>query len=139
MYVVMIYVFSYFWVAITFNPKEIADNLKDHGSFIPGYRPGKRTADYLERVLMRITFVGAAFLAIIAIIPNVISSELEVAPAVAELLRRHRPAHRHQRGARPGAEDQQPPRHAELPRPDRRDVSAAGELLAEPLAASRAT
>ena len=83
LYVVMIYVFCYFWVAITFNPKEIADNLKDHGSFIPGYRPGKRTADYLERVLMRITFVGAAFLALIAIIPNVISSELEIDQQVA--------------------------------------------------------
>ena len=74
----MIYIFCYFWVAITFNPKEIADNLKDHGSFIPGYRPGKSTADYLERVLMRITYVGAAFLAIIAIIPSIISSELGV-------------------------------------------------------------
>jgi preprotein translocase subunit SecY len=83
MYVVMIYVFTYFWVAITFNPKEIADNLKDHGSFIPGYRPGKKTADYLERVLMRVTYVGAAFLAVIAIIPNIISSELEIPPAVA--------------------------------------------------------
>jgi preprotein translocase subunit SecY len=83
LYVVMIYVFTYFWVAITFNPKEIADNLKDHGSFIPGYRPGKKTADYLERVLMRVTFVGAAFLAVIAIIPNVISSELEIPPQVA--------------------------------------------------------
>jgi preprotein translocase subunit SecY len=83
LYVAMIYVFCYFWVAITFNPKEIADNLKDYGSFIPGYRPGKRTADYLERVLMRITYVGAAFLAVIAIIPNVISSELEIDPVVA--------------------------------------------------------
>jgi preprotein translocase subunit SecY len=82
-YVVMIYVFTYFWVAITFNPKEIADNLKDHGSFIPGYRPGKKTADYLERVLMRVTFVGAAFLAVIAIIPNVISSEMEIPIQVA--------------------------------------------------------
>ncbi|HEX4610364.1 MAG TPA: preprotein translocase subunit SecY [Urbifossiella sp.] len=83
LYVAMIYVFCYFWVAITFNPKEIADNLKDYGSFIPGYRPGKRTADYLERVLMRITYVGAAFLAVIAIIPNVVSSELEIDPVVA--------------------------------------------------------
>ncbi len=48
----------------------MANNLKDYGSFIPGYRPGKRTADYLEKVMMRITYVGAAFLAIIAIIPN---------------------------------------------------------------------
>jgi preprotein translocase subunit SecY len=83
MYIAMIYVFTYFWVAITFNPKEIADNLKDHGSFIPGYRPGKPTAEHLERVLMRITFVGAAFLAVIAIIPNVISSYLEIPPQVA--------------------------------------------------------
>ncbi len=64
LYVILIYVFCYFWVAITFNPKEIADNLKDYGSFIPGYRPGKSTADYLERVLARLTYVGAAFLAI---------------------------------------------------------------------------
>jgi preprotein translocase subunit SecY len=78
MYMAMIYFFCYFWVAITFNPKDMANNLKDYGSFIPGYRPGKRTADYLERVLMRITYVGAAFLAIIAIIPNIISTELEV-------------------------------------------------------------
>ncbi len=77
-YVVLIYVFCYFWVAITFNPKEISENLKEHGSFIPGYRPGKSTAEYLEKVLMRITYVGAAFLAIIAIIPSIVSSELEV-------------------------------------------------------------
>ena len=107
-------------MAITFNPKEIADNLKDHGSFIPGYRPGKRTADYLERVLMRITYVGAAFLAVIAIIPNVISSEMEIPLSGGQFLRRHRAADRHQRRPRPCAEDQQPPRHAELPRTDRR-------------------
>lgn len=70
-------------MAITFNPKEIADNLKDYGSFIPGYRPGKSTADYLERVLLRITYVGAAFLAIIAILPTIISTELEVPIQVA--------------------------------------------------------
>jgi preprotein translocase subunit SecY len=83
LYVALIYVFCYFWVAITFNPKEIADNLKDYGSFIPGYRPGKSTADYLERVLMRITYVGAAFLAIIAIIPTIISTEMHVPYQVA--------------------------------------------------------
>jgi preprotein translocase subunit SecY len=82
-YVLLIYVFCYFWVAITFNPKEISENLKEHGSFIPGYRPGKSTAEYLEKVLMRITYVGAAFLAIIAIIPSVVQSELEVDPRVA--------------------------------------------------------
>src|SRR5260370_859770 len=83
MYIAMIYFFCYFWTAITFNPKEMANNLKDHGSFIPGYRPGKSTADYLEKVLMRITYVGAAFLAIVAIIPNVISAEMQIDPIVA--------------------------------------------------------
>ena len=83
LYVATIYIFCYFWVAITFNPKEIADNLKDHGSFIPGYRPGKSTADYLEKVLMRITYVGAAFLAIIAIIPSVIQYEMSVPMQIA--------------------------------------------------------
>ncbi|MBV9124199.1 MAG: preprotein translocase subunit SecY, partial [Planctomycetes bacterium] len=78
MYIILIYFFCYFWTAITFNPKDMADNLKDYGSFIPGYRPGKRTADYLERVLMRITYVGAAFLAIVAIVPSLISSSMDV-------------------------------------------------------------
>ena len=55
----MIYFFCYFWTAITFNPKEMSENLKDYGTFIPGYRPGKRTADYLEKVMVRITYVGA--------------------------------------------------------------------------------
>src|SRR5258708_5690085 len=81
--IVLIYFFCYFWTAITFNPKDMANNLKDYGSFIPGYRPGKRTADYLEKVIMRITYVGAAFLAVIAIIPSLISSALEVNYAVA--------------------------------------------------------
>jgi len=78
LYIALIYFFCYFWTAITFNPKEMANNLKEHGSFIPGYRPGGKTAAYLEKVLMRITYVGAAFLAIIAITPNIISSGLEI-------------------------------------------------------------
>ena len=69
---------------------------------------------------MRITYVGAAFLAIIAIIPNIVSSRVERAVPGGQLLRRDRPADRHQRGPGPGAEDQQPPGHAELSRPDRR-------------------
>jgi preprotein translocase subunit SecY len=78
LYIAMIYFFCYFWTAITFNPKDMANNLKDYGSFIPGYRPGKRTADYLERVIMRITYIGAAFLAVVAIIPNLITSTMNV-------------------------------------------------------------
>jgi preprotein translocase subunit SecY len=77
-YIVLIYFFCYFWTSVVFNPKDMANNLKDYGSFIPGYRPGKRTADYLERVMMRITYVGAAFLAIIAIIPSLISTSMGV-------------------------------------------------------------
>ena len=57
-------------MAITFNPKEISENLKDFGTFIPGYRPGRRTAEYLEKVMIRITYVGAAFLALVAIVPT---------------------------------------------------------------------
>src|SRR3984893_18601140 len=83
MYIMLIYFFCYFWTAITFNPKDMANNLKDYGSFIPGYRPGKRTADYLEKVIMRITYVGAAFLAVVAIIPSLISSALGVNYTVA--------------------------------------------------------
>lgn len=75
-YIILIYFFCYFWTAITFNPKDMAENLKDMGSFIPGYRPGARTASYLEQVMLRITYVGAAFLAIIAVIPTVISTTL---------------------------------------------------------------
>ncbi len=82
-YVVMIYFFCYFWTAITFNPKDMADNLKNFGTFIPGYRPGKRTADYLEKVMVRITYVGAGFLSLVAIIPMFISTSLGVSFMVA--------------------------------------------------------
>ena len=71
-YIILIYFFCYFWTAITFNPKDMAENLKDYGSFIPGYRPGRRTADYLEKVMLRITYVGAAFLALVAVIPSLV-------------------------------------------------------------------
>ena len=78
LYVVLIYFFCYFWTAITFNPKDMSENLKNFGTFIPGYRPGKRTADYLERVMVRITYVGAGFLALIALIPSLISNSLGI-------------------------------------------------------------
>jgi preprotein translocase subunit SecY len=78
LYVAMIYFFCYFWTAITFNPKDMSENLKNFGTFIPGYRPGKRTADYLEKVMVRITYVGAGFLAVVAIIPTVIASSMGV-------------------------------------------------------------
>jgi preprotein translocase subunit SecY len=78
LYLALIYFFCYFWTAITFNPKDMAENLKNFGSFIPGYRPGKRTADYLEKVMVRITYVGAGFLALVAIIPTLVSNWLVI-------------------------------------------------------------
>lgn len=77
-YIGLIYFFCYFWTAITFNPKDMANNLKDYGSFIPGYRPGGRTAAYLEQVMVRITYVGAAFLALVAIIPTVVATSMGI-------------------------------------------------------------
>jgi preprotein translocase subunit SecY len=84
LFIGLIYVFCYFWTAISFNPKEMSNNLKDYGSFIPGYRPGKRTAEYLEKVMTRITYVGAAFLAVIAVIPTLVTLMLEVDATVAQ-------------------------------------------------------
>lgn len=77
-YVGLIYFFCFFWTAVTFNPTEMANNLKDYGSFVPGYRPGARTAQYLERVMLRMTFVGAAFLSLVAIIPTVVVNSMNV-------------------------------------------------------------
>lgn len=83
-YIALIYFFCYFWTSVIFNPKDMANNLKDYGSFIPGYRPGKRTAEYLERVMVRITYVGAAFLAVVAVIPSVVNASLNVDYRVAQ-------------------------------------------------------
>jgi preprotein translocase subunit SecY len=83
LYILLIYFFCYFWTAVTFNPKDMADNLKSFGSFIPGYRPGRRTADYLEKVMMRITYVGAAFLAVVAIAPTIVSASATIDPTLA--------------------------------------------------------
>jgi preprotein translocase subunit SecY len=67
---VLIIAFAYFYTAITFNPLDVSNNLKKYGGFVPGIRPGRPTAMYLDRVLTRLTLVGALFLAVIAIMPN---------------------------------------------------------------------
>lgn len=85
-YVLMVYFFSYFWITVQFNPEEMSKQLRDHGSFIPGLRPGPRTAEYLEAVMERITYVGAAFLAVIAVLPMVASSKLGIDFAVSQFL-----------------------------------------------------
>jgi len=73
LYAAMIIFFCFFYTAIVFNPEETADNLKKYGGFIPGIRPGKRTAEYIDYVLTRITVVGAGYLAFVCVIPEVIS------------------------------------------------------------------
>lgn len=76
LYLVLVFGFCFFWNNLMFRPEEIADNLREHGSFIPGIRPGARTAEYLKGVLTRITLAGAAFLALIAVIPNFITGNI---------------------------------------------------------------
>ncbi|MFC1677602.1 preprotein translocase subunit SecY [Planctomycetota bacterium] len=71
LYMLLIFLFTFFWVTVQFQPKEMAKNLRDSGSFIPGLRPGRRTAEYLETVMTRVTYFGASFLAIIAVVPSV--------------------------------------------------------------------
>ena len=70
----MIIFFTYFYTAITMNIPDMADNMKKYGGFIPGLRPGKPTADYLDKIVTRITLAGSIFLAIIAILPNFVAA-----------------------------------------------------------------
>jgi preprotein translocase subunit SecY len=74
----LIFFFSYFWTAIMFNPQEMSENLKDYGSFIPGIRPGRRTADYLEGIMNRVTMAGSFFLLSIAIMPMLVAEVLNI-------------------------------------------------------------
>ena len=71
-YFLLIFFFCYFYTAITFNPKELAENIKKYGGFITGIRPGKPTADFFEYVITRLTLMGAVFLAVIAVIPSIV-------------------------------------------------------------------
>ncbi|MEW6622262.1 MAG: preprotein translocase subunit SecY [Bacillota bacterium] len=72
MYAMLIIFFTYFYTAVTFNPQDVAENMKKYGGFIPGLRPGRPTTEYIDRVLTRITLAGALFLASIALMPNII-------------------------------------------------------------------
>ena len=77
-YGLMILFFSYFWVATQFNPLQIADDLKKYGGYVPGIRPGRPTAEYLDHVMTRITLAGAIFLTVLAVIPYVLNKHLEL-------------------------------------------------------------
>jgi preprotein translocase subunit SecY len=80
LFVAGIIFFAYFYTAIIFNPDDVAENMRKYGGFIPGIRPGKRTAEYIDTILTRITLAGAIYLAIIAIIPQFLLSGFKVAP-----------------------------------------------------------
>jgi preprotein translocase subunit SecY len=83
LYAGLILFFCYFYTAIVFNPVDVAENMKKHGGFIPGVRPGKSTADYLDYVLTRITLVGATFICFIAVLPDMIMAQTRVPYLVA--------------------------------------------------------
>ncbi len=78
LYVGFIFFFCYFYTAVTFNPVDIADNMRKYGGFIPGIRPGKNTADYIDKVLTRITFGGAIYVAAVCVMPTILIRELNV-------------------------------------------------------------
>jgi preprotein translocase subunit SecY len=80
LYIIGIIFFCYFYTAIIFNPDDVAENMRKYGGFIPGIRPGKRTAEYIDTILTRITLVGAIYLAIVAILPQFLMSGFKVAP-----------------------------------------------------------
>jgi preprotein translocase subunit SecY len=78
LYGLMILFFSYFWVATQFNPVQIADDLKKYGGYVPGIRPGRPTAEFLDRTMTRITLAGAVFLTIIAVIPSIMAQKFQI-------------------------------------------------------------
>jgi preprotein translocase subunit SecY len=80
LYVVGIIFFAYFYTAIIFNPDDVAENMRKYGGFIPGIRPGKRTAEYIDSILARITLVGAVYLAAVALLPELMMTGFKVAP-----------------------------------------------------------
>ncbi|NLT72144.1 MAG: preprotein translocase subunit SecY [Verrucomicrobiaceae bacterium] len=80
----MIFFFSYFWVATMFQPNQIADDLKKNGGYIPGVRPGKPTAEFLDRTMSRLTFAGAIFLTIVAILPPILTALMGVPPLASQ-------------------------------------------------------
>jgi len=79
-YITLIIFFAYFYTAIIFNPDDVAENMRKYGGFVPGIRPGKRTAEYIDTILTRITLAGALYLAMVALLPNFLISGFKVAP-----------------------------------------------------------
>jgi preprotein translocase subunit SecY len=80
LFVAGIIFFAYFYTAIIFNPDDVAENMRKYGGFIPGIRPGKRTAEYIDTILSRITLVGAVYLSLVVLIPDTLANGFRVAP-----------------------------------------------------------
>jgi preprotein translocase subunit SecY len=78
LYVAFIIFFCYFYTAVTFNPVDVADNMKKHGGYVPGIRPGKKTAEYIDRILTRLTFCGALYVSAVCVLPSVLISKFNV-------------------------------------------------------------
>ncbi|CAO0820066.1 Sec translocon subunit SecY [Desulfarculales bacterium] len=78
LYVTFIFFFAYFYTAVTFNPVDVAENMKKYGGFIPGIRPGKRTADHIDKVLTRLTLGGATYLSLVCVLPSALVSQFNV-------------------------------------------------------------
>ncbi len=77
-YVILIFIFCYFYTAVTFKPDDVADNLKKFGGYVPGIRPGKRTAEYLDKILTRLTFWGAVYVSIVCVLPMLLIGKFNV-------------------------------------------------------------
>jgi preprotein translocase subunit SecY len=78
LYIILIIFFCYFYTAIIFNPVDVAENMKKYGGFIPGIRPGKPTAEYIDRVLSRITLVGGLYLSLVCVLPSILIGKFHV-------------------------------------------------------------
>ncbi|PIR21133.1 MAG: preprotein translocase subunit SecY [Deltaproteobacteria bacterium CG11_big_fil_rev_8_21_14_0_20_47_16] len=78
LYVALIVFFTFFYTAVTFNPVDVADNLRKYGGYVPGLRPGKATSDYIDRVLTRITVGGAAYLSFVCLLPSILSNQFQI-------------------------------------------------------------
>ncbi len=77
-YVAFIVFFCYFYTAVTFNPADVAENIKKHGGYIPGIRPGKETSEYLDKVLTKLTFAGAIYISIVCVLPSILISSFQL-------------------------------------------------------------
>jgi preprotein translocase subunit SecY len=78
LYVGFIIFFCFFYTAVTFNPNDIAENLKNNGGFVPGIRPGKRTADFIDRLMIRLTVIGSIYVSLVCVLPTFLISEFNL-------------------------------------------------------------